>query len=32
MTPQEAGEAANLTSYQMRSSFGQHEFSLAGSP
>jgi len=25
MTPQEAAEAANITSYQMRSSFGKHE-------
>jgi gamma-glutamyltranspeptidase/glutathione hydrolase len=25
MTPQEAAEAANITSYQMRDSFGQHE-------
>jgi gamma-glutamyltranspeptidase/glutathione hydrolase len=25
MTPQEAAEAANITSYQMRSSFGAHE-------
>jgi gamma-glutamyltranspeptidase/glutathione hydrolase len=25
MTPQEAAEAANITSYQMRSSFGMHE-------
>ena len=29
MTPQEAAEAANITSYQMRSSFGKHE-SLPG--
>jgi gamma-glutamyltranspeptidase/glutathione hydrolase len=25
MTPQQAAEAANITSYQMRSSFGEHE-------
>lgn len=25
MTPQEAAEAANINSYQMRSSFGSHE-------
>ena len=30
MTVQEATEAANITSYQMRDSFGEHESSPAG--